>query len=94
MNKKELIKQVAMDTNMPAIVVKNILESILSNMTTALQEGDTVSFLGFGSLRPWQQKGRPARNPKNGDTVMFQPRTSVKFRIGIELLKEMNKDKK
>ncbi|WP_455639501.1 HU family DNA-binding protein [Parabacteroides sp.] len=91
MNKRELIKQVAVDTGMPIAVVKNIFEAILNNTTTALQNGESVTIMGFGALHPWQQNGRPARNPKNGTPVMLQPRTSVKFRIGIDLLKAMNK---
>ncbi len=91
MNKSKLIEQIAADTGMKKTVVKAVINSFIENATEAFQEGDQVVFQGFGTLLPWQQTERPARNPQTGEPVMIKPRMSVKFRAGSDLLKALNK---
>ena len=91
MNKSKLIEQIAADTGMNKTVVKAVINSFIENATEAFQEGDQVVFQGFGTLLPWQQTERPARNPQTGEAVMIKPRMSVKFRAGSDLLKALNK---
>lgn len=91
MNKNELILQVAEDTGFKKKDVKAVLDSILRTTTAALQKEEPVVMIGFGTFHPWKQTARPARNPKTGEPVMIQPRTSVKFRAGSDLLGDLNK---
>ena len=91
MDKSKLIEQIAADTGMKKTVVKAVINSFIENATEAFQEGDQVVFQGFGTLLPWQQTERPARNPQTGEPVMIKPRMSVKFRAGSDLLKALNK---
>ncbi|RHU29024.1 MULTISPECIES: HU family DNA-binding protein [Parabacteroides] len=91
MNKSKLIEQIAADTGMKKTVVKAVINSFIENATEAFLEGDQVVFQGFGTLLPWQQTERPARNPQTGEPVMIKPRMSVKFRAGSDLLKALNK---
>ena len=76
---------------MKKTVVKAVINSFIENATEAFLEGDQVVFQGFGTLLPWQQTERPARNPQTGEPVMIKPRMSVKFRAGSDLLKALNK---
>ena len=91
MNKSKLIEQIAADTGMKKTVVKAVINSFIENATEAFLEGDQVVFQGFGTLLPWQQTERPARNPQTGEPVIIKPRMSVKFRAGSDLLKALNK---
>ncbi|WP_394803955.1 HU family DNA-binding protein [Parabacteroides leei] len=91
MNKNELIQYVTEDTGLKKKDVKAVLQSILQASTNALQQGEPVTMIGFGTFHPWQQTARPARNPKTGEPVMIAPRKSVKFRAGIKLLEDLNK---
>ena len=91
MNNSKLIEQIAADTGMKKTVVKAVINSFIENATEAFLEGDQVVFQGFGTLLPWQQTERPARNPQTGEPVMIKPRMSVKFRAGSDLLKALNK---
>ena len=91
MNKNELIQYVTEDTGLKKKDVKAVLQSILQASTNALQQGEPVTMIGFGTFHPWQQTARPSRNPKTGEPVMIAPRKSVKFRTGIKLLEDLNK---
>lgn len=91
MNKNELIQYVTEDTGLKKKDVRAVLQSILSASTKALQQGEPVTMIGFGSLHPWKQTSCPARNPKTGKPVIIAPRTSVKFRAGVKLLEDLNK---
>lgn len=91
MNKKDLIEQIAIKTGIKQSMVKTIINSFIDQATETLKEGEQVVFQGFGTLTPWKQTERPARNPQTGEPVMIKPRTSVKFRIGTSLLKALNK---
>lgn len=91
MNKNELIQYVTEDTGLKKKDVRAVLQSILQASTNALQQGEPVTMIGFGTFHLWQQTARPARNPKTGEPVMIAPRKSVKFRAGIKLLEDLNK---
>lgn len=91
MNKNELIQCVTEDTGLKKKDVRAVLQSILKASTNALQQGEPVTMIGFGTFHPWQQTARPARNPKTGEPVMIAPRKSVKFRAGLKLLEDLNK---
>ena len=91
MTKTELIKKVADDTGLAVTQVKKTVESLLLIMTQTLSNSDEICIQNFGTLRPWLQNGRMARNPKTGVAVKISPRVSVKFRPGKRLLNELNK---
>lgn len=91
MTKTELIKKVTDDTGLPVTQVKKTVESLLLITTQTLNGGDEVRIHSFGTLHPWLQNGRMARNPKTGVAVKISPRVSVKFRPGKALLNELNK---
>lgn len=55
-----------------------------------LKDGNSLCLQGFGTFNLWRQKERAARNPKTGVGCMIQPRTSVKFKPGKDLLNNLN----
>lgn len=91
MTKTELIQKIAIDTGQTAIKTKATIDSLLRLTTEALSEGEKVSFHNFGTLHPWQQTERMARNPKTNVPLKITSRVSVKFRPGVKLLNELNK---
>lgn len=91
MNKYDIINQISTDTGLTKAAIKAVLASFFNNTTKALTEDEQIVIQGFGTFMPWQQTERPARNPQTGEPVMIKPRRSVKFRVGSDLLKAMNK---
>ena len=57
-----------------------LLESVLSKMSTALARGETVKISSFGSFSVRQKGQRIGRNPKTGEEVPINPRRVLTFR--------------
>lgn len=90
MNKRELIRKLQIAQGGSYSAAKVSLDALIAIVTDELKEGHEIAIQGFGTLRPWHQSGREARNPKTGDKVHINPRTSVKFSIGKYLLDTLN----
>ena len=62
-----------------------LLESVLSEMSTALARGETVKISSFGSFSVHQKGQRIGRNPKTGEEIPITARRVVTFRPGQKL---------
>jgi len=58
----------------------DLLESVLSIVSGALAEGETVKISSFGSFSVRQKGQRIGRNPKTGEEVPILPRKVLVFR--------------
>jgi integration host factor subunit alpha len=58
----------------------DLVESILEEMSVALESGDNVKISGFGSFVLRDKGERVGRNPKTGIEVPIQPRRVLTFR--------------
>lgn len=64
-----------------------MIESILDNMTAALEKGENVKISGFGSFILRDKNERVGRNPKTGIEVPIAPRRVLTFRAS-QLLRD------
>lgn len=65
-NKGEIVRKLAASyPNASAVLVKDLVESLLDTITSHAEAGDTVAFIGFGKF---QVKARPARTGRNPAT--------------------------
>ena len=69
-----------------------LLESVLSEMSSALARGETVKISSFGSFSVRQKGQRIGRNPKTGEEVPILPRKVLVFRPS-QLLKSRINDR-
>lgn len=67
-----------------------LLESVLSEMSDALAQGDTVKISSFGSFSVRQKGQRVGRNPKTGEEVPILPRKVLVFRPSQILKSRLN----
>ena len=58
----------------------DLLESVLSEMSSALTRGETLKISSFGSFSVRQKGQRIGRNPKTGEEVPILPRKVLVFR--------------
>ena len=58
----------------------DLVELVLTEMTDALERGETVKLFGFGSFKVRQKGKRIRRNPKTGVEVPIPPRRVMVFR--------------
>ena len=85
MNKNDLIKSIASSANISKVAAEKGLNGMLSTMAEAMEEGERVTLVGFGSFSIVERAPRLGRNPKTGESVPIPPRKAVKFRPGKEL---------
>jgi integration host factor subunit alpha len=57
-----------------------LVESILSQISSSLVAGDNVKISSFGSFLVRHKGGRIGRNPKTGEEVPIEPRRVLVFR--------------
>lgn len=90
MNKTELIEALVNKAGVEKQSVKKVIDAYVDVVTQQLSQKDEVAIVGFGTLIPWEQDTRLARNPKTGEPVQIPARTTVKFKPGKFLLEAMN----
>lgn len=62
-----------------------VLEAVLSEISTVLEDGDGVKISGFGNFSVRQKCKRVGRNPKTGVEAVIAARKVVTFRAGRTL---------
>ena len=89
MNKNDLVKSIASAAKISKVAAERGLNGMLSTMTEAMEEGERVTLVGFGSFSIVERAPRLGRNPKTGEAVPIPPRKAVKFRPGKELIQKV-----
>ena len=84
MNKGDLINEVAkvVGTKKEA---QEAVDCVLSSVTKALEKGDTVTLIGFGTFKVTQRKARKGRNPQTGEEIDIKASKATKFTPGKAL---------
>ncbi|HPB58134.1 MAG TPA: HU family DNA-binding protein [Bacteroidales bacterium] len=85
MNKAELIGAVAEKTGLTKVQAKAAVEAIVESTAEALQQGDKVSLVGFGSFNVVRRAARKGRNPQTKKEMEIPAKNVVKFRPSAEL---------
>jgi nucleoid DNA-binding protein len=66
MNKKDLIREVSAQTQVPRATTGRIIEGFLDVMRRALSDGRRVELRRFGAFDFRRRRARTLRNPRNG----------------------------
>lgn len=90
MNKSELIKTLAEETNLPMEDATMVVNTFVDAMKDALIAGDRIEIRGFGSFKVKEYSGYAGRNPKTGESVSVIPKRLPFFRAGKELKEYIN----
>ena len=85
MNKTELIAAVAEKTGLTKVEAKNAVEAVMGTTVEALQKGDKLSLVGFGTFSVSERGERKARNIKTGAEIIVPAKKVVKFKAGADL---------
>lgn len=93
MNKTDLVKEMSSRMSITRQDALLFINTWIQSVSDLLKEGETISLQGFGSFNLWRQHERMGRNPKTGVGCMIPPRSSVKFKPGRILLKDLNRMK-
>ncbi len=90
MNKKELAEAMAEAANISQKDAAKALDGMIAAVTKALQDGDSVSIVGFGSFVVRDRAARTGRNPKTGETIQIKASKSPAFKAGKALKDAVN----
>ena len=85
MNKADLIGAIAAEAGLSKVDAKKAVEAFVSAVTKALQEGDKVSLIGFGTFSVAERSERTGINPSTKATITIPAKKVAKFKAGAEL---------
>ena len=84
MNKGDLINEVAKAVNSKK-EAQEAVDCVFSSITRALEKGDAVTLVGFGSFKVVERKARKGRNPQTGEEIDIKASKAPKFTAGKAL---------
>lgn len=90
MKKSELIEQIAAKADIPKATAGNALNAATDAITEALEKGDTVALVGFGTFTVKQRAARTGRNPQTGEELQISAATLPVFKPGKMLKDAVN----
>lgn len=91
MVRSELLKILYRDhPHLRPYVIELAVETIFSEITGRLAQGDRVQFRGFGSFSTRVWEPRMGVNPRTGEPVEIPRRTHVTFRTSKMLQERLN----
>lgn len=90
MNKNDLVASVADSSGLSKADAGKAVDSVLDNITSALQGGTEVRLVGFGTFSVAQRKATTGRNPQTGATIQIPASKQPKFKAGKGLKDALN----
>ncbi len=72
---------------------EKVVSSLFKVMTDALNQGETLKIVRFGTFSPLLKKSRKGINPTTGHTIIIPARRTVSFRPSPLLKKRVNAQK-
>ena len=91
MNKAELIAAIAAKTGATKKSAEESVNAFVDVVTEALQKGDKVQLVGFGSFEVLNRAARKGRNPQTKEEIKIPASKAPKFKAGKALKELVNK---
>ena len=79
MNKQDLVKLVSEKTGITKEAAGQAQKTVIEAISSALEKGDSVSLIGFGSFKVVERAARGGRNPSTGEKIQIPASKAVKF---------------
>ena len=90
MNKAELIDAIAESADISKASASRALDAVIGSVTNALQGGDQVSLVGFGTFHVKERSARTGRNPQTGQPIEIKAAKVPGFKPGKVLKDAVN----
>lgn len=85
MNKNEFVSLMAEISNGPKTDAEKSLNLVIEGVIKALEKGQEVNLVGFGSFYAQNRKAREGRNPKTGEKIKISAYNQPMFKAGKKL---------
>ena len=89
-NKAELVEAVAESADLSKAAASRALDAMLGRITKALQDGDQVALIGFGTFAVKERSARTGRNPRTGEAINIDAAKVPGFKPGKALKDAVN----
>lgn len=83
-NRNELATRVSVRTDIGHNTVNAILGAVLEEVQAAVEQGERVTLVGFGTFEPRERNARTARNPHTGDPIQVEAKTAPAFKAATQ----------
>jgi len=90
MNKAKLINEVSAKIGATKTSTGQMIDAVVEAVSTALNNGEKVTLVGFGTFQTANRKARKGRNPKNGAEILIPAKKVAKFKPGGALSASVN----
>lgn len=85
MNKTELVAKVSEASQLTKSAASLVINSVFSTISDALQKGEKVQIVGFGSFETRDRAARKGRNPQTGEEIDIPAGKAPAFKPGKSL---------
>jgi DNA-binding protein HU-beta len=82
MNKSDLIDAIAESTGLTKADAGRALDATTDSIAAALQKGQSVSLVGFGTFSVKHRAARQGRNPRTGESITINASNTPGFKAG------------
>lgn len=87
--KRDLVQRIADQTGQTKVLVRDVLQRFLDEVSDELVRGNRLEFRKFGVFEVRRRPGRVAQNPKTLQKVVVPSKRVVKFKVGNVLKKRV-----
>lgn len=91
MNKAELITSIADKSKLSKKDAEVALKALVESVEEALEKGEKVQLVGFGTFETRVRAERMGRNPKTKEPMQIAASTAPVFKAGKEFKERVNK---
>jgi DNA-binding protein HU-beta len=91
MKKEDLVALVSEKAGVTRKSAGEAVNAVLEGITSALEKGDSISLIGFGSFKVVKRAAREGRNPSTGEKIQIPASKGIKFAPGATLKERVNK---
>ena len=90
MNKSEVVDAIVDKADISKAAAGRALDAALGAIRESLQEGESVSLIGFGTFLVRNRPARTGRNPRTGENVQIAAARVPAFKPGKALKEALN----
>ncbi len=90
MKKADFIKAVADQADVSQTTATACFDAMIGTVTSCLKDGDSLTFIGFGTFSVKHRAARKGRNPRTGETIQIKAANVPAFKAGKALKEALN----
>ncbi|MDH3602033.1 MAG: integration host factor subunit alpha [Candidatus Tectomicrobia bacterium] len=91
MRKSDIVRRIAEETDLTYVKAEEVVNSVLDEIKSTLEQGESVILRRFGSFEVRDKRARVGRNPKTGEEATIPARRVVRFKSGNQFKAATNR---